>query len=228
MTVPIELRGVSLIDDRPISHLFNRSAGETEFTGSSQMGETMKTVLGLSAVISLCLISPVARTHAQALSPDHGIDDVEAVTISGVVDSIDLQKHKVKLTLDDGKTKTYSVDKSAQNLDQVRVGDHVKIACTEELIVTVNKSGETPSAASGGVVGVNPKGSKPGVVMVETTAISGKILAIDAEKRKVTYEDPDGKKKTVRVQKNVDLSGLAVGESVDAVLTESVVIAVTK
>jgi len=64
--------------------------------------------------------------------------------------------------------------------------------------------------------------------MVETTAISGKILAIDDEQRKVTYEDPDGKKKTVKVRKSVDISGLAVGESVDAVLTESVIISVTK
>ena len=108
----------------------------------------MKTFLGLFAVTSLCLLSPVARSRAQALSPEHGIDDVEVVTITAVVDSINLEKHQVKLTLDDGKTKTYKVDKSAQNLDQVQVGDHVKIACTEELMVAVNKAGETPSAAS--------------------------------------------------------------------------------
>jgi hypothetical protein len=65
-------------------------------------------------------------------------------------------------------------------------------------------------------------------MIVETTAISGKILAIDPEKHKVSYEDPDGKKKTVTVRKNVDLSGLAVGDSVDAVLTESVIVDVTK
>jgi len=79
-----------------------------------------------------------------------------------------------------------------------------------------------------GAVNLAPRGSKPGGVMVETTAISGKILAIDDEQRKVTYEDPDGKKKTVKVRKSVDISGLAVGESVDAVLTESVIISVTK
>jgi hypothetical protein len=188
----------------------------------------MKSTLGGLALTSLCLFLPVTKSSAQALSPEHGIDDVEVVTISAVVDSIDLQKHQVKLTLDDGKTKTYKVDKSAQNLDQVRTGDHVKIDCTEELMVTVNKSGETPSAASGGVVAVNPRGSKPGAVMVETTAISGKILAIDTGKRKVTYENSEGKKKTVKVKNGVDLSGLAVGESVDAVLTESVVVAVTR
>jgi hypothetical protein len=188
----------------------------------------MKPVHGLFAVASLCLLSPLPKSHAQAISPDKGIDDVEVVTVTAVVDKIDLEKRKVTLTLDDGKTKTYKVDKSAVNLDQVQVGDHVKMACTEELIVTVNKAGETPAAASLGAVNLAPKGSKPGGIMVETTAISGKILAIDQEKRKVTLEDPDGKKKTVKVRKGVDISGLAVGESVDAVLTESVAIDVTK
>lgn len=188
----------------------------------------MKPILGFFAVASLCMLSPLPKSHAQALSPDKGIDDVEVVTVTAVVDKIDLEKRKVTLTLDDGKTKTYKVDKSAVNLDQVQVGDHVKMSYTEELIVTVNKSGETPSAASIGAVNLAPKGSKPGGVMVETTAISGKILAIDSEKRKVTYEDAQGKKKTVKVRKSIDISGLAVGESVDAVLTESVIIKVTK
>jgi hypothetical protein len=187
----------------------------------------MKPVLFL-VVASLCLLSPLPRSHAQVLSPDKGIDDVEVVTVTAVVDKIDLEKRKVTLTLDNGKTRTYKVDKAALNLDQVQVGDHVKMSYTEELIVTVNKSGETPSAASVGAVNLAPKGSKPGGVMVDTTAISGKILAIDAEKRKVTYEDAEGKNRTVKVRKGVDISGLAVGESVDAVMTESVVIAVTK
>jgi hypothetical protein len=114
------------------------------------------------------------------------------------------------------------------NLDQIQVGDHVKFACTEELIVTVNKAGEGPAAASIGAVKAAPRGSKPSGMIVETTAISGKILAIDTEKRKVTFEDPEGKKKTVKVKKSIDISGLAVGDSVDAVLTESVIIAVTR
>jgi Cu/Ag efflux protein CusF len=188
----------------------------------------MKPKLGLLAVASFCLLSALPKSNAQAISPSKGIDEVEVVTVTAVVDKIDLEKRKVTLTLDDGKTKTYKVDKSAANLGQVQVGDHVRMSCTEELMVTVNKSGETPGAASIGAVSVAPKGSKPGGIMVETTAISGKILAIDTQKRKVTYEDPEGKKKTVRVKKDLNISGLAVGESVDAVLTESVVIKVTK
>jgi Cu/Ag efflux protein CusF len=187
----------------------------------------MRHVLSLVAA-ALSAVSPLPRLHAQAASGSPGIDDVEVVTVTAVVDKIDLEKRKVTLTLDNEKTKTYKVDKVAQNLDQVQPGDHVKITATEELMVAVNKSGESPAAASVDEVSVAPRGSKPSVVSVETTAVSGKILAINSEKRKVTLLDADGKKKTVRVKSGVDLSRLAVGDSVDAVLTESVAINVTK
>lgn len=188
----------------------------------------MRLLLSALALIAAGLVTPFPMTHAQAISPNTGIDDVEVVVVKGVVDKVDLEKRKVTLTLDDGKNKTFKVDKSAVNLDQVQVGDHVKMSCTEELIVTVNKAGEAPAAAAVQEVNVAPRGSKPSGVMVETAAVSGKILAIDSEKRKITFEDPDGKKRTVKVKKNVDISGLAVGQSVDAVLTESVAIDVTK
>ena len=188
----------------------------------------MRSVVSFLAVIALGAVSTLPRSHAQAISPDKGIDDVEVIAISGVVEKVDLEKRKVTLTLDDGKNKTFKVDKSAVNLDQVQVGDQVKIVCTEELLVTVNKAGEAPAAATLASVNVAPRGSKPSGIVVETTAISGKILAIDADKRKVTFLDPDGRKKTVKVRKSVDISGLAVGESVEAVLTESVAIDVTK
>lgn len=188
----------------------------------------MKLIPGLFAVAALCMLSPLPKSHAQAVSPDKGIDEVEVVTISAVVDKIDLEKRKVTLTLDDGKKKTYKVDKAAVNLDKVQEGDHVRMALTEELIVTVNKAGETPGAASLATVSVAPRGAKPSGMVVETTAMSGKILEIDEAKHKVTFEDPEGKKKTVKVRKSFDLSGLAIGESVDAVLTESVIIDVSK
>jgi len=188
----------------------------------------MKYVWSLLAVVTFNIVSPLSPLRAQAISPGQGIDDVEVVTANAVVDKIDLEKRKVTVTFDTGKTKTYKVDKAAQNLPQVQVGDHVKLTATEELMVAVNKPGESPAAASVGAVSVAPRGSKPGAVVVDTVAISGKILAIDSQKHKVTLEEPDGKKKTVKVRKSVDLSRLAVGDSVDAALTESVVVDVTK
>jgi hypothetical protein len=41
--------------------------------------------------------------------------------------------------------------------------------------------------------------------MVETAGMSGRIVAINSEKRKVTLENPDGKKRAVKVEPGVDL-----------------------
>jgi hypothetical protein len=82
-----------------------------------------------------------------------------------------------------GRKKTFKVDKSVQNLDQVKVGDHLKLSYTEEIIILVGKSSQTPSAADAAEVGVASKGAKPGIVMAEATALSAKILAVDPAKQ---------------------------------------------
>jgi hypothetical protein len=78
-------------------------------------------------------------------------------------------------------------------------------------------------------VAVAPTGAKPGIVMVETSALSAKILAVDAPKQRVTLLDPDGKKKTIKVSNKVtNLDQLKVGETVDMLLTESLVVDIVK
>ena len=147
------------------------------------------------------------------------------VKATATVEKIDLEKRKVTLLLDDGKKKTYKVDSRVQNLAQVKVGDHLEMSFTEEIAIVVGKSNETPGAASAEQVSVAPNGAKPGVVMVETSAVSAQILAVDAQNHRVTLLDPDGKKKTIKVSKKVtNLDDLKVGETVDMLMTDSTVI----
>jgi len=170
-----------------------------------------------------------ALLRAQTPAVDQGIDEVEVIHATATVEKIDLAKRKVTLLFEDGKHKTYKVDKSVQNLDQVKVGDHLKISYTEEIIIVVGKSNEAPSQAEAGEVGVAPKGAKPGIVMVDTSALSAKVLAVDPQKRRVTLEEPDGKKKTVKLGKKVtNLDQLKVGESIDMVMTDSLVVDIVK
>ena len=176
------------------------------------------------------LASSAPRTpRAQTTTMDTGIDEAEVIQTSATVERIDLEKRKVTLLFDDGKHKTVKVDKSVQNLDQVKVGDHLKISFTEEIVMVVGKTNETPAAAAGQQVGVAPKGAKPGIVMVDCSALSAKVLAVDATKHHVTLEQPDGKKKTLKLGKKVtNLDQLKVGESVDMVVTDSVIVEVVK
>jgi Cu/Ag efflux protein CusF len=180
--------------------------------------------LALSAML-LMLVCPICTTHAQSGATDEGIDAVEVVKATATVEKIDLKTRKVTLLLDDGKKKTYKVDSRVQNLAQVKVGDHLEMSFTEEIAIVVGKSNETPGAASSEQVSVAPNGDKPGVVMVETSAVSAQIVAVDAANHRVTLLDPDGKKKTIKVSNKVtNLGDLKVGDTVDMLMTDSTVI----
>jgi Cu/Ag efflux protein CusF len=185
----------------------------------------MKTTsLALSAMLVLAF-GTICATRAQSGATDEGIDTVEVVKATATVEKIDLEKRKVTLLLDDGKKKTFKVDNRVQNLAQVKVGDHLAMSFTEEILIVVGKSNEAPGAASAEQVTVAPNGAKPGVLMVETSAISAQILAVDAQNHRVTLLDPDGKKKTIKISKKVtNLDDLKVGETVDMLMTDSTVI----
>jgi hypothetical protein len=188
----------------------------------------MKTVW---TMIFLFVLVSAVDTRAQTAASDQGIDEVDVVQVKASVEQVDLERRKVTLRFEDGKQKTFKVDKKVQNLDQVKVGDELKATCTEELVVRVGTSDEAPGASSTSLVSVAPKGAKPGIVEVETTTWSGKIVAVDAEKHRVTIEDADGKKKTLRVSKKVtvnDLDRLKPGQTFDLALTESVAIEIVK
>jgi hypothetical protein len=180
-------------------------------------------------MLLLLASGPLKAAQAQTAATDQGIDSVEVIKVNATVTKVDLEKRKVRLLLDDGKEKTFKVDKSVQNLDQVKVGDQLNIAATEEIIILVGKSSETPAAAESQSMGVAPKGAKPSLVMVDTSALSAKILAVDASKHRVTLEEPGGKKKTVNVSKNFqNLDQLQAGQTVDILMTESVVVEIVK
>ena len=77
-------------------------------------------------------------------------------------------------------------------------------------------------------IGLAPEGSKPGVVMVDTIAITAEITAIDSHSRQVTLELPDGSSKTVKVGKHIDLTQVGLGDAVFIQITEAVAIQVVK
>jgi hypothetical protein len=185
----------------------------------------MKAMSFALGTLLLLTFGTVCETRAQTAAAAEGIDTVEVVTVTATVEKIDLEKRKVSLLLDDGKKKTYKVDSRVRNLAQVKVGDHLKIAFTEEVLIVIGKSNEAPGAESAEQVAAAPDGAEPGVVMVESSAVSAQILAVDAANHRVTLLDPDGKKKTIKVSKKItNLDELKVGETVDMLMTESMVV----
>jgi hypothetical protein len=153
---------------------------------------------------------------------------VATYELRATVAAIDKASRKITLVDDAGIKKTVKAGPEVINFDQIRVGDQLKITATEELVVYVAGAGETPSDGGAQLVALSPKGAKPGGIMAETTRVTAKVTAIDAEHHKATLQFEDGSSRTVRVRQDVDLSKRSIGDSVVIRITEALAIQVAK
>ena len=186
----------------------------------------MKRMLLATGLIFASGLASFTRAQAPA---EGAIDAVEVMRTTATVEKLDIEKRKVTLRLEDGASKTMKVDKRVKNLDQVKVGDHLKLAYAEEIAIIVSNDGAQPQASGSAQISVAPKGAKPAAVEVETVSMTGEVLAVDAQKHRVTLREADGTKKTIKVSKKIqNLDRLKVGESVSIMITEALAVEIVK
>jgi Cu/Ag efflux protein CusF len=153
---------------------------------------------------------------------------VQTYELEATVASIDTAARKVTLVDSAGIKTTVKAGPEVVNFDQIRVGDKLKITAAQELVVSVAGEGETPSDGGAQLVALAPKGAKPGGLMVETTQVTAKVTALDAEHHEATLQFEDGTTHTVAVRPDVDLSKRKVGDKVVIRTTESLAIRIVK
>jgi len=153
---------------------------------------------------------------------------VATYELTASVAAIDKASRKVTLVDAAGIKKTVKAGPEVINFDQIRVGDQLKITATEELVVYVAGAGEPPSDGGAQLVALAPKGAKPGGIMAETTRVTAKVTAIDADQHKAALQFEDGTTRIVAVRPDVDLSKRKVGDTVVIRITEALAIQVAK
>jgi hypothetical protein len=153
---------------------------------------------------------------------------VEVHKLTATVTGIDAANRKVTLVTQNGEKTTVKCGPEVINFDQIRVGDQVKVAVTEELAVSMAAEGAAQSDGGTAVVALAPKGAKPGGVVASTVQVTAKVTAIDRKHRKATLQFPDGTTHTVAVRSDVDLTKRQVGEEVVIRTTETLAISVEK
>lgn len=139
-------------------------------------------------------------------------------------------KRRITIKLDNGEKKTLKVDKSVKGLDQFKSGDRVQESYTEEIIAMAERSDEgTAKLAKYGAVDVEPEGDKPALVKVDTSEITGKIVSIDPKKRRLKFEAPDGKARTLKLSQRIkDLDQFKPGETINMAITDEMVVEVVR
>ena len=183
-------------------------------------------VLGLS-------VAPKFSTSIFGQSTDsqqqkQPVDQVEVTKITGTIEKVDTAKRTLTMKLDNGKRTTLKVDKTVKDLDKFKPGDKVQLSYTEEIIAMAEPSDQgTSGLEKYHVVDVEPEGDKPALVQVDTTQISGKIVSIDPQKRRLTFEDPEGKKQTLKLSRKINgLDRFKPGEMINMAIAQHMVVEV--
>ena len=153
---------------------------------------------------------------------------VDVVEWTGTVKSVDAAKRTVTLEGPGGRVATVNA-KNARNLDQVKVGDTVKIRYAEELAIYVRKADAAPQATETKAVELAPKGQKPGGVMAETVEITANVEAIDYQTRAIALKGPLGNIRIFKVSDAVErFNEIKPGDQVVIHVTEAIALAVVK
>jgi len=190
------------------------------------------TVLCLVVVLVLGVVSFAfanGNTEPKAPAKPVGAAVVDVIKVTATVESIDYAKRLVTLKGPEGNLVAFKAGEAVRNLDQVKVGDKVVAVYLESVAVFVRRTTDPPTAGETDMVGVAPKGAKPGVVMVQTAEVAAKVEAIDLKARTITLIGPEGKTMKVKVDKSVKgLNKLKKGDDIVLRVTEALAITVVR
>lgn len=172
-------------------------------------------LIPLLVLLGACASQPAPVSHSDV-----------SVT-EATVTAVDVSQRRVTLKERDGSESTVTVDEVVKNLDQVEVGDVLRITQTQTVAWQIRKTGEaSPDVSVQDSATTAKPGEKPAMQKGRTVNVTATITAIDPEKSTVTLRGPEGNLQTVKAANPDNLKKVAVGDLVDISYTESIAIAV--
>jgi Cu/Ag efflux protein CusF len=192
-------------------------------------GSKKAVLAGVLAVAVLITFGQFALAAEKKQAEEPGAIAVTVVKASATVEAVDAANRTVTLKADDGQTKTLKCGPEVRNFDQIKVGDKVNLTFVDEVAAYVRKADAPPMAEEGAMVALAPKGAKPGALMAETVEVKAKVASVNKKKHTITFLNPDGSKKTVKVGKKAKeaLKELQKGDDIVLRITQAMLIDVT-
>lgn len=174
--------------------------------------------------LGACASGPEAVEQDQVYQTADGIAVVDTVTMVATVTAIDAASRKVTLTSPDGKSGSFKAAKGV-DLSSFVVGEQIGVQLTEAVALEIRNDG-TPASDAAAVQLAAAADNQAGAVFEgEAVEVAAKVVAIDTQSHQVTFQFADGTTKTLKAHKKVDLSGLAVGNTVIVEFADAMVIA---
>ena len=147
----------------------------------------------------------------------------EMRTETAVVEAVDAANRTVTLKKPDGTFTTVTAGPEIKRFAEVKVGDKVTAKYYENLIVRLKQPGES-DVASRTRATTGSEQAMPGGTKAKQVTITATIAAIDMDTPAITFTGPNGWKYTSKVQDTEALAKVKVGDKVDIVWTEAMLV----
>ena len=169
--------------------------------------------------------SPQGVSQEAVFQTPNGVAVVDTFTTIATVTGIDATTRKVTMNLQNGKSSTYTAAKGV-DLSQFRIGEQIGVQLMDEMALSIKSSGVPARDAVATSFASAADAGSAAVFEGESIEASARVTAIDATARTITFQLADGTIKTMKAHSGVDMTGLAVGNTVVVKYAVALVVAI--
>ena len=175
-------------------------------------------VVGIIAAVVLVSMARTAMAQAKTVRS-------EMRTETATVEAIEASSRTVTLKKPDGTFVSVVAGPDIKRFAEVKVGDKVTARYYENVVVRLKRPGES-EVASAAKATTPSEQVLPGGTKAKQMTITATITAINMDMPSITFTGPNGWKYTSKVQDMEALAKVKVGDKVDIVWTEAVLVSV--
>ena len=179
---------------------------------------TMKSIL-IGMLAAAVTFPAVANAQIKTLPGD-------SLTVTATVDAIEHASRTLTLTKPDKSVSTIKVPKEYERFDALKVGDKLRVTYYDNIVLRVKEKGEKDVNSLGESLIPTP-GTKPGFTIGSQRAITATITAIDPKIPSISLSGPNNWKYSSRVVDKDALKLVKVGDRLDILWTEAVMLSTT-
>jgi Cu/Ag efflux protein CusF len=177
-------------------------------------------VVGTIAAALLLVSSRTAEAQAKTVKSEMRVE-------TGVVETIDAATRAVTLKKPDGTYVTTVAGPEVKRFAEIKIGDKVTARYYENIVIRVLPAGAAEGiSARRGTTG--SEAALPGGTKAKQVTITATISAINPEIPSITFTGPNGLKYTSKVQDPAALATVKVGDKVEIVWTEALLVSLER
>ncbi len=177
-------------------------------------------VAGAIAIAGLVVMPSTTMAQSKTLTSDARVE-------TGTVEAIEASTRTVTIKKSDGTFVSTVAGPDVARFSELKIGDKITAKYIDNVVVRVKHPGEAD--VDTGAKSTTPSGqSLPGGTRTKQRTITATITAIDPAAPSITFTGPNGWKYTSRVEDKDALAKVNVGDKVDIVWTEAVLVSVER